>query len=188
MQHPSLLLVRPILLVITLRCTERLRSLLKVPDSLGAATSPALLGDWYANLLTTRPRHLAICVNERSLLVLILPLAPHSSFLTRFRESAVARISQVLAPAEALRLETDALEHVQIGKTQSRSVLGSLNELRYLGKVHLTRQPVPDPESLALFLCHTPMFALTTSWSWMEATMILGGDVDEARRRLIAAT
>jgi hypothetical protein len=146
------------------------------------------LGDWYANLLTTRPRHLAICVNERSLLVVIVPLAPHSTFLARFQASAVVRLRQIPVPAPTLQVELQALATVRIGRTRSRSVLGSLKELRYLGQVHLDAEPRCDPEALALFLCHTPMFALTTHWPWMEATTLLGGDLAQARKRFIDAT
>jgi hypothetical protein len=127
-------------------------------------------------------------VNERSLLVVIVPLAPHSTFLARFQASAAARLQQIPAPALTLQAELQALTTVQIGRTRSRSVLGSLNELRYLGRVHLDAEPRYDPEALALFLCHTPMFALTTHWSWMEATTLLGGDLGQARGRFIDAT
>jgi len=174
--------------VITLCCTERLRRLLRVSLSRDEPATDSTLGDWYANLLTTRPKHLAICVNERSLLVVVVPLAPYSTFLARFRAAAAARLQQIPAPAPALQVELEALGTVQIGRTRSRSVLGSLKELRFLGQVHLDAEPRCDPETLALFLCHTPMFALTTHWPWLEATTLLGGDLAQARRTLLDAT
>jgi hypothetical protein len=146
------------------------------------------LGDWYANLLTTRPRHLAIGVNERTLLVVIVPLAPHATFLPRFRDAAAARLGQIPAPSRTLRAEIQALDRLNIGRTKSRSVLGSLNELRFLGQTHLDAHPQADPDELALFLCRTPMFALKTHWSWLEATTLLGGDPQDARLRLLDAT
>jgi len=52
--------------------------------------STTLLGDWYATYLPWRPRQVALLVSERTLLPLLIPLAPASTLLNRPRASGGA--------------------------------------------------------------------------------------------------
>ncbi|MGH8707497.1 MAG: DUF6933 domain-containing protein [Burkholderiales bacterium] len=54
----------------TVRCTQKLLRRVEASD---APTAPStVLGDWYANVLYSRPHQLALCVSERSLLPVVL--------------------------------------------------------------------------------------------------------------------
>ena len=174
--------------VITLRCTARLQRLLGLAADPIDTPSTSRLGDWYGTFLTTRPRHLAICVNERSLLTIILPLAPRPGFLLRFQATAAARIAHIPAPQSTLHAETMALASPRVGATRNRSVLGSLNNLRYLALTHLAREPHIGIEALSSALCDTPMLSMACVFPWEQATILLGGDVDAARHKILDAT
>lgn len=174
--------------MITLRCTAKLQRLLRLPEGPTGVATDARLGDWFATLLTRRPQHLAICVNERSLLSIIVPMAPSSGFLSRFQAAAATRIRQIPAPQAGLQAETNALATVGIGPTRNRSILGSVNNLRYLAVNHLARHPYATIEEVAEELCVTPMLSMACALPWEQAATILGGDVSAARRKHLDAT
>jgi len=132
------------------------------------------LGDWYATFLTGRPQHIAICVNGASLLVVLVPITPLASFRERLRAAAVRRLWEIPAAHQAVFNEERALDQFAIRPTQSRSVLGSLNNLAMLARHHLAANPHRHLDELGRFLCDTPMFALSTAWPWKEAELLLG--------------
>jgi hypothetical protein len=115
-------------------------------------------------------------------------MAPRPGFLTRFQAAAVSRISQIPAPLPHLQAETAALDVVAIGPTRNRSVMGSLNNLRYLALCHLAREPYATTKALADALCTTPMLTLASAFPWEQATALLGGDMTVARQRVLDAT
>ena len=114
----------------TLRCSAQL---LRRLGPLRGAEVPASgqLGDWYARIVATRPRHLVLCTNECSLLCVVIPLAPQRQLLDRFVEAAQHRINQIPAPADARMKERAALADVQVGRATNRSVIGGMNEFTY---------------------------------------------------------
>jgi hypothetical protein len=167
--------------VITLRCTTQLRQRLGVVDTDDAPPS-GLLGDWYAKIVATRPRHLVLCTNERTLLCVVVPFAPRNTLRERFAATARHRIDQIAAPAELRLAEIDAIMPVRIGRTTSRSVLSSLNEFGYAVEAWLEDRSADDLEALGLWLCDTPCFPLKTHWPWLEAELLLTGTVAPGRK------
>ncbi len=137
------------------------------------------LGDWYARIVATRPRHLVLCTNERSLLSVVIPLAPQHKLLDRFVEAAQHRINQIAAPAHARMKERAALADVRLGRATNRSVIGSMNEFTYAIDAWFEDRSGADLEALALWLCDTPCSPLSTAWPWREAELLLAGPVAE---------
>lgn len=78
--------------MITLRCTQRLLARLRAGLPAEEIPPAGKLGDWYANVIAARPRALALCTNERTLLSVVVPIAPGRDFLNRFRDAALKRI------------------------------------------------------------------------------------------------
>lgn len=146
---------------------------------LGAVSSDAApsgqLGDWYARIVRTRPRHLVLCTNERTLLCVVIPLAPQNQLLQRFIAAAQNRINQIHAPATVRMKERIALADVHIGRATSRSVIGSMNEFAYAVDAWFEHGSDDDIEALGLWLCDTPCFPLRTTWPWREAELLLTG-------------
>src|SRR5665213_3848305 len=113
----------------TLRCSAQL--LRRFGPVAADVSASGQLGDWYARIVATRPRHLVLCTNERSLLCVVIPLAPQHQLLDRFVAAAQNRISQIPASASALMKERTALADVRIGRATSRSVIGSMTQFAY---------------------------------------------------------
>ena len=165
--------------MISLRCTQRLLSRLGGSDEAppGARSGSSALGDWYGNLLVSRPRYLVLCTNAVTLLSVVVPLAPARGLVGRFREAAKYRIMQVNAPLESRSAEVNALVEIRLDRTESRSVLASMNQLAFGAQVWLENCPGGDLEELGRWLCDTPCSALRTSWPFHEAELVLTGRV-----------
>ena len=140
------------------------------------------LGDWYAKIGATRPRHLVVCANERTLLCVVVPLAPQRSLLDRFLAAAEHRIGQIPVSQTLKQREVAALSHGQIGRATSRSAISSLNQFGYAVRAWLENGPADDLDALGLWLCDTPCSPLTTHWPWLEAELVLAGSVAPGRK------
>jgi len=161
-------------LLLTLRCTQRLLHRLPFTPVEGESTSESSLGDWYAHLIPHQRRPLVLCTNERTLLSIVIPLAPGREFVDRCRIAAQRRLDQITAPAAARLRGIAHLSELQVGRTRSRSVLASMNQLAWGAECWL-QEPEGDLEALGLWLCDTPMSALETGWPWKEAVYRLTG-------------
>jgi hypothetical protein len=114
--------------MIRLRCTKKLlRRLRVVPEDAGAP-SQGHLGDWTAHVFTLVRVPVVICVNDRTLYPVLLPLKESRTLLERFRSAALAEILKVGGDSGALAREAAALRDIRFARTASRSVLGSINE------------------------------------------------------------
>jgi hypothetical protein len=77
-----------------LHCTKKLLDRIK-PDVRVAVDGTTTLGDWYATALFWKPQ-LALLVNERTLLPVVMPLAP----ATTLAQSFPVALAQVLRPLD----------------------------------------------------------------------------------------
>lgn len=90
-----------------------------------------MLGDWYANIVHTRPRQLVVCMNERTLLVVLVPARESRSLGARFREAVIAHLRRLGVPPAAVEAEARAMTELAFGPTASRSLLGCLREAAF---------------------------------------------------------
>ena len=95
-------------------------------DAPGAATT--LLGDWYANIVFSKPQQLVVCISERTLLPVVVP----AKNIHGLPERLCAQLEQLLqfigVPSAAIEHELAQMHEHQFASTASKSVLGSLNE------------------------------------------------------------
>jgi hypothetical protein len=142
--------------VLTIRCTSKLLKWLDAevpPESISPTNR---LGDWYANLLFTKHRRLIICVSERSLLPIFVEARDFSFIRARFQERVRSVLRSMGAGSDALHSEAPQIAEIKIGKTASRRVLGSLNDLAYLARFKIEEHPEIDLTTLAIELAETP--------------------------------
>ncbi len=92
-----------------------------------APPSTTVLGDWYAKVLFWRP-HVAMFVNERTLLPLLVPLAPANSVTDRLRATAETVLGLHALSKAFIAHELAAMADTALSKTANRSVVGVLNE------------------------------------------------------------
>lgn len=117
--------------------------------------STTALGSWFATVLFWKPQ-VALFVNARTLLPIFVPFAPATSVIDRFR----AELEAVLSAHEVDRAFVDH-ELAEMGahvlaRTNSRSVLGSMNDFTFLAEVDQEHGRSADLRSLSMRLANTP--------------------------------
>lgn len=137
------------------RCTKKLQHRLRVARLDAVPPTPAtnLLGAWYANVLTYYRRPVVLFVSELTLLPVVVTLAPSASLRPRFTEALGELLLNIgLEPARA-RGELNEMTSWHLAATESRRVLGSMNDFASMLDV------VPHEETLlgpALGLAEAP--------------------------------
>jgi len=135
----------------TQRFLDRARGPFGGPDD----TSDTSLGAWYANVLFWKPQ-VALFVNEKTLLPVLMSVAPAATVVDRFPAS----LSDVLLALGVDRRFTEAevtrmAEH-RLAKTNSRSVLGTMNDFVFMAEHIRRRDDSKDLLALSLWLAQTP--------------------------------
>jgi hypothetical protein len=94
-----------------------------------------VLGSWYATVLFWRPQ-IALLVNERTLLPLLMPLAPAATLLERLPVWLDAVLEAHRVPRNFIDAELALAADIGLAKTYNRSVLGVMNEFVHLANWH----------------------------------------------------
>lgn len=117
--------------MVTLRLAHKLQKLLDIefPEQLKLTTSK--LGDWYANFVPTYSGDLIILVNEKTLLSIAMPIWESDHLLLLFRLRVGNLLGMIGMPSKAIENELSHYAQIKFGKTRSRSVLGSMNDIAY---------------------------------------------------------
>ena len=117
--------------------------------------STTQLGDWYVNVLFFKPQ-LALFVSEATLLPVLVPFAPSATLLDRFPPTLMAHLQAHGVPRSFSEQELAEMASCRLARTASRSVLGVMNEFRFLADVYIKVDLETDPMSLSLRLSETP--------------------------------
>jgi len=138
----------------TLHCTKKLLDRIRPRlDAPVAATTQ--LGAWYATALFWKPQ-MALLVNERTLLPVMLPLAPATTVAQRFPAALTKVLQAMNLPAEFIETEISDMRDLVYAKTSNRSVVGIMNEFAVLAAGYRDRNSLIDHLALSLKLAHTP--------------------------------
>lgn len=120
-----------------LRCTQKLlrRGL---AETQACSQSDTLLGDWYANVLIARPTHLVLCVSERTLLPVVVVAKNIRQLPQRVGEAVALMLHALQVEPSTADAEIEAMRTWNVGRTASKHVIGSLNELMFQleGQLH----------------------------------------------------
>src|SRR6202040_2719481 len=114
--------------MVTLRCTRKLLDEAGVSANAETAPPTTVLGDWYANLIFAHREQLGLCMNERTLLAVVLPAEDFRNVAPRFRAQVVSLLRRIGIPAPAIAAEETAMSAFEFGPTDNRKVLGCLNQ------------------------------------------------------------
>jgi len=143
--------------VLTIRCTRKLLEHLRAEPCREPTRPTNRLGDWYANLVSTKRGTLVICVSERSLLpVFVAATRDRRSFIFAFQEAVRSVLRGIGAAPELVESEARETKQIAIGTTASRRVLGSLNDLAFLARLTIADHPQVELGALAVELAETP--------------------------------
>lgn len=133
----------------------------KVLDRVGGVTaseadrSTTRLGDWYVNVLFWKPQ-VALFVNEVTLLPVLMPFAPASTLLARFPAVLHTHLQAHSVSRDFVEAEFAKMSEIRTAKTANRSVLGVMNEFKFLAEVETQFVDEHDLLSLSLRLAETP--------------------------------
>jgi hypothetical protein len=138
----------------SLHCTKKLLDRIK-PELEAPRAGTTRLGNWYATALFWKPQ-MALVVNERTLLPVLLPLAPAATLAQRFPIALREVLRALDMPAEFIDSEISGMGEVVYAKTANRSVLGVMNEFVFLAEGYRDQDESIDSVGLSLRLAGTP--------------------------------
>lgn len=117
------------------RGTKKLRDRLKQAPAAGPDDqSTTELGDWFATALFWRPQ-VALLVNQRTFVPVLVELAPASSLLDRVPAAIATVLRHHGLEQEFLSAERGAMRDVRLAPTNDRRVLGVMNELTFQAEI-----------------------------------------------------
>ncbi len=134
----------------TLRCTGKLLRRLGVAPSASVDEPTTILGDWYPTLIHAPRLQVVLAVSERTLLPVVVPARDAKSLIPRFRVALGAMLLALDVRPAAVERELQAMDGVAVGKTRSRTVLGSMNDFIRMSKGHPWRPRSLEELSLEL--------------------------------------
>jgi hypothetical protein len=141
--------------VFSIHATKKLLDRVNRPVLPTVSEPATILGNWYANVLFWKPQ-VALLVNERTLLPVLMPLAPAATLAERFPE-ALQRVLEALGVVPAfIEVEICAMADARYAKTANRSVVGIMNEFKYLAEAYRDHRGLDDLVALAAELSGTP--------------------------------
>ena len=139
-----------------IHCTKKLLERIKPPTvAAGSALGTTLLGNWYATALFWKPQ-VALLVNEKTLLPVLMPLAPATDLATRFPEQLASVLAAHGVHQEFIDHELAQMNEVQYAKTSNRSVVGIMNQFSYLAEGYREYLQTKDLLTLSIRLSEAP--------------------------------
>ncbi|SFB97729.1 hypothetical protein [Collimonas sp. OK412] len=139
----------------SLHCTKKLLDRIKPQIEPGSDEPGTLLGNWYATALFWRPQ-LVLLVNERTLLPVLLPLAPATTLADRFPQQLESVLTAHGVARERIAAEIAQMSEVRYAKTASRSHVGVMNEFSFLAEVYRDHPGTGDLIEFSLKLAEVP--------------------------------
>ena len=112
----------------TIHCTKKLLDRVKRPVSTEQIEPTTFLGNWYATALFWKPQ-VALLINERTLLPVLMPLAPAAELALRFPVHLASVLIAHGAPHALVERELTAMLDFQYAKTSNRSLLAKRREV-----------------------------------------------------------
>jgi hypothetical protein len=139
----------------TIKCTAKLRTEMGLKNtSLPEPNLEAgLLGAWHANLIYVNRKKCVLFVNDKTLYnfaVINLSRAKIKELDSVFLQHLVLHLFQEGFSEEQVKQLTQEYDRIQFAKTDSKSVLGSMNDLAWHYKYHL----VEDGEDFLPHIVH----------------------------------
>ncbi len=120
--------------MLVLRCTKKLlgrMDVTPVPER-EVPVARTRLGEWLANITTVDRRPLVLAVSSRTLLPVLLPLAPAKTLASRFPGALAEMLEALIINGARIDVEVAALSEHTIAATNNRRVLGTMNDFIFM--------------------------------------------------------
>ena len=115
--------------MVILRCTYKFLRFHDITPSNLSVISRAIFGEWYVNIVSTFRGDAFLFVNNPTMLVVVMPVAWVSDLESDFRKRVLDLYHRLSFPSEVIVHESDELNGFEYMRTQSRSVLGCMNDI-----------------------------------------------------------
>jgi hypothetical protein len=139
--------------MIVFRGTQKLLKELRIQKTDLVDLGDGVLGSWFANLFRVERRKCVLFTNDRTLysvLLFGLRKPDFDSLGLRFRDGLIANLQAAGLPAEQVASLGIACRTVTWGATNSRSVLGSMNDMISITKYMVAIKRHETEEEIAL--------------------------------------
>lgn len=138
-----------------LHCSKQLLDRVSSGLSEPAGTGGNILGNWYAKAIFSKPQ-VALFVNERTLLPVLMPLAPASSLIERFPQYLFKVLLSQGVSESFMQQELNYLDEVIYCKSTNRSIIGILNMFTYHLESYQSIHYANDWYELSMMMADTP--------------------------------
>ena len=138
-----------------LHCSKQLLDRVSSGLSEPAGTGGNILGNWYAKVIFSKPQ-VALFVNERTLLPVLMPLAPASSLVERFPQYLFKVLLSQGVSESFMQQELNHLDEVVYCKSTNRSIIGIQNMFTYLLEGYQSIHYANDWYELSMMMADTP--------------------------------
>ena len=138
-----------------LHCSKQLLDRVSSGLSEPAGTAGNILGNWYAKAIFSKPQ-VALFVNERTLLPVLMPLAPASSLVERFPQYLFKVLLSQGVSESFMQQELNYLDEVVYCKSTNRSIIGILNMFTYHLEGYQSIHYANDWYELSMMMADTP--------------------------------
>ena len=140
----------------TVRCTRRLLRRMRADISHEELVPSTALGDWYANQLNVGSIRLVHFMSDRSLLSVIVPFKTVKTVTDRHIVALRELLEELGLDPSLIGAELNEMQSRSIGKTQSRSALGSMRDLAINAWWFIDRNPQASMLEIAYQLAEVP--------------------------------
>jgi hypothetical protein len=137
--------------MVVLRCTQQLLFRLKQFDEAPPVKSTTTLGDWYGNIIRMGNRHV---------LLFLIPIRQANKLRTVLPDAMGDMLTWMRVPEQVIAEERQQMSQVTYGRTNSRSLLGTMNDFSFGVRVHFITSRDESLEDIARALAKTPIMPL----------------------------
>jgi hypothetical protein len=156
--------------VYSVHATKKLLDRMKEPVEAPVTEPTTNLGNWYAKPLFWKPQY-ALFVNEKTFLPVLVPLAPATTLLRRFPGDLATTLEAHGVPQSFIDAEVAAMESVGLSKTQSRQLVGVMNEQALHADYMRRDEGDGDELAIAVELSRMPIGILRKSYRFPDQAL-----------------
>lgn len=135
--------------MVQIKCTRKLFTRIGVKPGSATVGKNPILGDWHANIIPVWGGEIIICLNEGSLLTVVLPATAATDLGAEIRYRAFGIIERLNVPARFAEAVEAEFERIIIVKADNRAMLGRLNQVALYveGKIDMKRMKQTQREA-----------------------------------------
>ena len=145
--------------MIVLRCTRKLLDRVGSPPVGNPPASSSLLGDWYAKPFQIGPKRLILLMSGTSRLPVVMHGRDVANLGRNFPEALGAVLFEIGVPGPMVAAEIEHSREFVYATTDSRSMLGSLNDFAFMAQHGVRDGGEIDAVELSVELSGTPIVA-----------------------------